>query len=105
VVPLEFQVPILCVEMITYMTEQGTVKDRLNQLLVMEEDHILTGFHQQVQKERDKSLHDIHINKKNFKEGDLVLMYDNKSIHHPGKLKMHWLGLYKVKIVTNGGDI
>jgi hypothetical protein len=36
-----------------------------------------------------------------FKEGDLVLMYDNKSFQHPGKLKMHWLGPYEVKYVTN----
>jgi hypothetical protein len=27
----------------------------------MEEDRILAGFHQEVQKEKDKSWHDIHI--------------------------------------------
>jgi hypothetical protein len=30
-------------------------------------------------------------------------MYDNKSIQHPGKLRLHWLGPYKVKTVTDGG--
>ena len=40
-----------------------------------------------------------------FKEGDLVLMYDNKSFHHPRKLRMHWLGPYVVKSVTDGGDV
>jgi hypothetical protein len=29
-------------------------------------------------------------------------MYDNKSIQHPGKLRMHWLGLYEVKTITDG---
>jgi hypothetical protein len=43
--------------------------------------------------------------KKTFKEGDLVLMYDNKSLQHPGKIRMHWLGLYEVKFVTDGGDV
>jgi len=105
VVPLEFLVPSLCVAAITKMTERGVVQERLNQLLTMEEDQILTGFHQQVQKSRDKSWHDRHIKKKMFKEGDLVLMYDNKSFQHPGKLRMHWLGSYEVKYVTDGGVV
>jgi hypothetical protein len=32
-------------------------------------------------------------------------MYDNKSFQHPGKLRLHWLGPYEVKSVTDGGDI
>ena len=73
--------------------------------MTMEEDRILEGFHQQVQKERDKAWHDKHNKKKTFKEGYLVLMYDNKSIQHPGKLRMHWLGPYEVKTITDGGDV
>ena len=46
----------------------------------MEEERILEGFHQQVQKARDKAWDDQHIKRKTFKEGDLVLMYDNKSL-------------------------
>jgi hypothetical protein len=102
--PLEFLVPSLYIATITHMMKRGAVQDMLNQLMIMEEDRILAGFHQQVQKERDKAWHDKNIKKKTFKEGDLVLMYDSKSIQHPGKLRMHWLGPYKVKIVTDGGD-
>jgi hypothetical protein len=61
----------------------------------MEEDTILVGFHQEVQKARDKSWHDKHIKRKSFKEGDLVLVYDNKFLQHPGKFIMHWLGPYE----------
>jgi hypothetical protein len=32
-------------------------------------------------------------------------MYDNKSFQHPGKLRMHWLGPYEVKSVTDGGVV
>jgi hypothetical protein len=71
----------------------------------MEEDRILATFHQQVQKERDKSWNDRHIKKKTFKEGDLVLMYDNKSIQHLEKLRMHWLGPYEVKTITDRGVV
>jgi hypothetical protein len=38
-----------------------------------------------VQKARDKAWHDRYIKKKMFKEGDLVLMYDIKSLQHKGK--------------------
>jgi hypothetical protein len=71
----------------------------------MEEDQILGGFHQQVHKARDKSWRDRCIKKKTFKEGDLVLNYDNKSLHHPGKIIMHFLGPYIVKSVTDGGAV
>jgi hypothetical protein len=73
--------------------------------MTMEEDQILARFHQQVHKARDKAWHDRHIKKKNFKEGDLILMYDSKSFQHPRKLKMHWLGPYEVKSITDGGDV
>jgi hypothetical protein len=65
----------------------------------------LEGFHQQVQKERDKSWHNRHIKKKTFKQGDLVFLYDNKSFQHPRKLRMHWLGPYEVKNFTNKGFV
>jgi hypothetical protein len=73
--------------------------------MTMEEDRILVGFHQQVHKARDKAWHDRHIKKKTFKEGDLVLMYDNKSFQHLGKLRMHCLGSYEVKSITDGGVV
>jgi hypothetical protein len=96
VVPLEFLVPSLCVASITNITERGIVKEILNQLMEMEEDRILARFHQEVQKASDKAWHDRHIKRKSFKEGDLVLLYENKFFQHPGKFKMHWLGPYEV---------
>jgi hypothetical protein len=32
-------------------------------------------------------------------------MYDSKSLQHPVKLRMHWVGPYEVKSVTDGGDV
>jgi hypothetical protein len=46
VVPLEFLVPSLHVATITNMTERGAIQDRMSQLMIMEEDRILVGFHQ-----------------------------------------------------------
>jgi hypothetical protein len=58
VVPLECLVPSLRIEAITQMTGRGVLHKIMNQLLSMEEDQILAGFHQQVQKARNKSWHD-----------------------------------------------
>jgi hypothetical protein len=87
------------------MIELGAVQERINQLMIMEEDMILAGFHQDVLKEMAKSWHDKHIKRNDFKEGDLVLLYDSKSLQNPGKLKIHLLGPYKVNIVTDRGDV
>jgi hypothetical protein len=105
VVPLEFLVPSLRVATITNMIERGTVKERLNQLMEMEEDRLLAGFHHSIQKARDKAWHDRHIKRKNFKEGDLVLLYESKYLQHPGKFRMHWIAPYEVNIVTYGGVV
>jgi hypothetical protein len=40
-----------------------------------------------------------------YKEGDLVLLYESKALQYPGKLRMHWLGPYELKAVTNEGDV
>jgi hypothetical protein len=71
----------------------------------MEEDWTLSGFHQEVHKAREKYWHDKHIKRKSFKEGDLVLVYASKFIHHPRKFKMHWLGPYEVKTIIERGFV
>jgi hypothetical protein len=95
VVPLEYLIPSLRIAAITEMTERGIIQEILAQLMELEEDRIIVVFHQEVQKAKDKAWHDRHIKKKNFKVGDMVLLYDSKYLQHPGKLRMHWLGPYR----------
>jgi hypothetical protein len=57
-VPLELLVPSPRVTKITNMSERGAVQEMLSQVMSMEEDRILAKFHQEVQKERDKSWHE-----------------------------------------------
>ena len=72
-------------------------------MVELEEDRFIAGFHQQIQKEREKAYHDRHIKKKIFRQGDLVLLYDSKFIKHPRKLRTHWLRPYEIAYVTEGG--
>jgi hypothetical protein len=93
VVPLEYLIVIMRIATITNMKERVVVQEILAQLMELEEDMIVVGFHQKVYKDKDKDRCDRHIKKKNFKEGYMVLLYDNKYLQHPGKFKMHWLVL------------
>jgi transposase InsO family protein len=104
VVPMEYFVPSLRIAAFIGMDDTIIVQDRLAHLMELEEYRFIAGFHQQVQKEREKAYHDRHIKKKAFKQGDLVLLYDNKFMKHPGKFRTHWLGPFKVSYVTEGGD-
>ena len=87
------------------MADADTVQERLAQLLALEEDRFIAGFHQKVQKAREKSWHDRHVKNKIFQIGYLVLLYDSKFVKFPGKFKTHWLGPYQIQQVTGGGDI
>jgi hypothetical protein len=103
VVPMEYLVPSLRIVAFTSMDNTGIVQDKLTQLIELEEDKFISGFHQQVQKEREKAYHDRHIKRKAFNQGYLVLIYDNKFMNHPGNFKTHWLGPFEVAYVTEGG--
>jgi hypothetical protein len=100
---MEYLVPSLRIATFTGMDDTNIVQDRLVQLMELEEDRFIVGFHQQVQKERGKAYHDRHIKRKEFKQGDLVLLYDNKFMKHPRKFMTHWLRPFEVAYVTKGG--
>ena len=84
VMPMEYIVPILRIATITNMAEQDIMEERLSQLVTLEEDRFIVGFHQQVQKAHKKACYDRHIRQKVFKEEDLVFLYDNNFVRHPG---------------------
>ena len=65
----------------------------------------MASFHQQVQKQHENAFHDCHIKLHTFKVNYLVLLYDGKFDKCLGKLRMHWLGPYVVKEVTEGGIV
>jgi hypothetical protein len=90
---------------ITNMTKRGTSQEILDQLTELEEDKIMVGFHHEIQKAKDKSWHDRHMKEKKFKEGDIVLLYESKYLHHPEKIRMHWLRPYEINSFIDGGVV
>jgi len=103
VMPMEYIVPSLKIAALVDMADEEIVNERLLHLVELEEDKFMAGFHQQVQKNREKDWHDRHIKSKAIKVGDLVLMYDSKFAWFPRKFCMHWLGPYQVRHATEGG--
>jgi hypothetical protein len=95
----------MCIAFITNTTERGTSQERLSQLMEVEGERIMVGFHLDVQKSKDKAWNDRHIKNKKFKEGYLVLLYENKYLQHLRKSMMHWLGTYEIKSITDGGVV
>ena len=77
--PMEYIVPSLKIATLTYLADEEMVNERLLHLVELEDDRFVTGFHHQVQKNREKAWHDRHIKSKAIKLGDLVLMYDKKN--------------------------
>ena len=99
--PMEYIVPSLRVAVLMEMIDVDAIEERLLQLIHLEEERFIAGFHQNVEKQRQKVWNDKHIKNKQFLVRGRVVMYDNKIFKQPGKLKTHWLGPYVVKEITN----
>ena len=58
-----------------------------------------------IYKERTKQWHDRCLIKREFQEGDLVLLYNSRLRLFPGKLKSRWSGPFQVKKVFPHGAV
>lgn len=103
--PMEYIVPGLCITTFIDMAYCEALEEWLTQLMMLEEDRFLAGFHQKVHKEHEKEWHDRHTKLRTFKINDLVLLYDSKFTKFAGKFQMHWLGPYVINEITDGGTI
>ena len=56
-------------------------------------------------KEKTKRWHDAHILKKEFRVGDLVLLFNSRLKLFLGKLTSRWSGLFKVQQVFSHGAL
>ena len=70
--PMEYIIPSLRIAQITETADKNMMNEILAQLIALEEDRFTTGFHQKVQKAREKAWHDRHIKSNIFQTGDLM---------------------------------
>ena len=67
VIPMEYIVPRLCIKSFMNMEDLEPLEEWIAQLMELEEYRFLVGFHQQVQKQSEKTWHDRHIQLRTFK--------------------------------------
>ena len=102
---MEYIFPSLRISAAMGMDGEVVLDEHMEKLMQLKEDCVIARFHQRIEKDRQKAWHDLHIKNKQFQQGDLVLLYDNKFMKHLGKLQMHWLGPYIVHSITSGGAV
>jgi len=78
---------------------------RLLQLNELEEICLDAYESSRIYKERTKRWHDKFINRREFREGDLVLLFNSRLKLFPSKLRSKWSGPFKVIYVYPYGAI
>jgi hypothetical protein len=97
VIPLQFLTNFDRVTTIEKIDERKNINSRLYQLNKLEEERLIVIHNQEFQKQKQKAWNDHHLKKKEIKEGDLALLYDNRIKGKPKKLETTWLGPYVVE--------
>ena len=83
-------------------------KDGLKRLLDINELEELRNdayFNSRIVTDKLRKWHDQLITRKNFKQGDRVLLYDSKLHLFPGKLKSRWTGPFTIQEVYPNGSV
>ena len=78
---------------------------RILDLHELEEIRLHAYENARIYKERTKQAHDKRIARREFKEGDLVLLFNSRLRLFPGKLKSRWSGPFEVRKVYPFGAI
>nr|XP_009622767.1 uncharacterized protein LOC104114104 [Nicotiana tomentosiformis] len=85
------------------MESAGT--SRVTELHELEEFRFQAFASTRLYKERMKMMHEKHILDRNFKPGDLVLLYNLRLKFFPGKLKSRWSRPFRVVQVFLSGVV
>ena len=78
---------------------------RLHDINELEELRNDAYFNSKIVKDKLKKWHDQLIVRKNFKQGDQVLLYDSKLHIFPSKLKSRWTGPFTIHQVYINGSV
>lgn len=96
VVPMEFVVPSLRIAIQNRMSPEASVKHRQRYLLQLEEDRVMSAYVAEIVQKRRQAWVNMNVKFKVFKEGDWVMLYNSRLGPHPGKLKLRYIGPYKI---------
>ncbi|CAM6093914.1 unnamed protein product [Calypogeia fissa] len=105
VVPVEFELSTHRICEDARMGAEESQLIRLQDLEKLEEDR-LQALEETVRQQSGRSRrYDKKLKLVEIKQGDLVLLFDNRYLLFPGKLHTRWLGPYKVKEIFQNGSL
>ncbi|MCI03383.1 gag-pol polyprotein, partial [Trifolium medium] len=87
------------------MDYQAAGGKRILELHELEELRLDAYENAKIYKERTKNWHDRRIIRREFNEGDLILLFNSNLKLFPGKLRSRWSGPFRVKRVTPSGAV
>ncbi|XP_024010674.1 uncharacterized protein LOC112086129 [Eutrema salsugineum] len=103
--PVEPEYKVLwAVKMLNFDIKTAQEK-RLLQLHELEEIRLNAFESARIYKEKTKIPHDHKILKREFKEGDLVLLFNSRLKLFPGKLRSRWSGPFRVLEIRSYGEL
>ena len=103
--PLELEYKAMCAIKKLNCDFQAVKEKRLPQLNELDELRNEAYDNVRIYKDKTKKWHDQKILRKEFKAGELVLLYNFKLKMFPGKLKSRWSGPYTVVASTPFGGV
>ena len=105
ILPIELEVQSLRVAIQERLNDDESLSHRLAMLERLDEVRSQALLNIEATQKRRKLYYDSKLKPKPFKENDLVLLYDTRFQKFPGKLKIRWLGPYRVIEVFSNGSI
>ena len=96
ILPIELEVPSLRIAVEYRLGDTESLQFRLSQLEKLDEIRAQALLTMETTQKRRKSYYDSKLKLRTFKPHDLVLLYDSRFQHVPGKLQVQWHGPYRV---------
>ena len=104
VMPIEFQIPSLRIQVKERLSETESERIRLKTLMELEENRIASLLQLELEQRRRKAFVDRHRrgNEKEFEVGKPVLLFQTRMGNMPGKLRFRWTGPFWITKEYNG---
>ena len=103
--PLEFMVPSLRIAVDHDLDYNAILRARLEKLMTLDEQRQRAVWCQQIVQNRKKTWHDKHIKHREYKKGDLVLLYQSRMGPKKPNLTIAWAGPYQIDWVYTNGSV
>ena len=105
ILPIELEVPNLRIAIEYRLGDINSLQFRLSQLEKLDETRAQALLTMEAIQKRRKSHYDSKLKLKVFKSNDLVLLYDSRFQHFPGKLQVWWHGPYRILECYPNGSV